>query len=511
MSADAAPATGPDLRKGVPLDDLEEGEPFFGHVDDSAVFLLRHGDGVRAFNAVCTHYGAPLEDGISTSDTIRCPWHHACFSLKDGSVVGGPAFNPLAPWEVEVEDGTVRVGERLDRDALEPAGAPERKPESVVIVGAGAAGSSAAETLRREGYVGPVSLIDPEPEAPYDRPNLSKDYLSGEAPEEWIPLRPRTFFEEHEIQRVTSRVEEIDAEGRFVVLEGGRTLPFGALILATGAVPRTLPIPGGELPHVHTLRSLADCRRIIEAAGKAERAVVLGASFIGMEVAASLRNREVDVAVVAPEEVPFEGTLGRDLGSFIRSLHEEEGVEFRLGTTAKEIRDGAVLLEDGTEVEADLVVVGVGVEPDVQLAENAGLELDDGVVVDEHLRSSHEAIWAAGDIAYYPEARLGHRVRIEHWVVARRQGRTAALNVLGRKEPFTDVPFFWTAHYGTPVAYLGHAPEWDEAKKEGECGEDGCAVTFLKDGRRRALGTVFRDRKSLEAEVEMEKEGEEAS
>jgi len=508
MSEDAAPPTGPDLRAGVPLEDLKEGEPFFGHVEDSPVFLVRKGKDVRAFDAACTHYGAPLEDGLSTEDTIRCPWHHACFSLEDGSVLGAPAFNPLTAWDVQVEEGTVRVGEPLEADPLESRGSPKNEPESVVIVGAGAAGSSAAETLRREGYRGPVSLVDPDPDAPYDRPNLSKDYLAGEAPEEWIPLRSREFFQEHDIQRIASRVEEIRTDTQVVILEGGRTLPYGALLLATGAVPRTLPVPGMDAPHVHTLRSLGDCRAILDGLEEARRAVVIGASFIGMEVAASLRNQEVDVTVVAPEDVPFEAVLGSDLGTFIQSLHEEEGVDFRLGTTVNEIREKAVLLDDDSEVPADLVVVGVGVKPLVPLAEEAGLELDDGVVVDGELRTSDPRIWAAGDVAHFPEARLGRRVRIEHWVVAQRQGRTAARNMLGHQEPFTDVPFFWTKHYGTPVAYLGHSTDWDEARTEGTCAEGGCAVSFLKDGRRQALATVFRDRESLTAEVEMEREKE---
>lgn len=487
---------------------MKEEEPFFGHVDDSPVFLILKKNGeVRAFSAVCTHYGAPLADGILSGNTLRCPWHHARFCVEDGAVDRGPAFNPLAQRSVMVEDGVVKVGDVVEEDPLSPRRRPPRSPETVIIVGAGAAGISAAETLVREGYSGAIHLVDPDPDAPYDRPNLSKDYLAGEAPEEWIPLRSQEFLEEHNISRVHSRVESLDLEKGWVVLDGDETLPFDALLLAPGAIPRKLDVPGVEQEHVFTLRSLADCRSIISMSEKAERAVVIGASFIGTEVAASLRTRGLDVAVVAPEEVPFEPVLGRDLGGFIQGLHEDEGVRFHLGSTVREIQQDQVVLENGTEIPADLVVVGIGVEPRLELAREAGLELDDGIVVDDFLQTSHPNVYAAGDVAFYPEHRLGRRVRVEHWVHARRQGRNVALNILGWEEPFRDVPFFWTEHYGTPVAYVGHAEGWDEAIKKGECHEDGCSIAFRESGRVLARATVYRDRESLETEAEMESEG----
>ncbi len=508
MSADAAPPIGPDLRQGIPRDRLKEGEPFFGHVDDSPVYLILKANGeIRAFSAVCTHYGAPLADGILADGTIRCPWHHAWFHLEDGAVERDPAFNPLARRQVSVEDGIVKAGEPVEEDPLTPRARPSEAPESVVIVGAGAAGITAAETLKREGYEGDIHLVDPDPDAPYDRPNLSKDYLSGEAPEEWIPLRSPEFLDEHGIKRVHSRVHEVDLENQWVVLDGNETLPFGALLLAPGARPRTLDVPGVGGDRVFTLRSLADCRDIISRAKESGNAVVIGASFIGMEVAASLRKRGLEVRVVAPEKVPFAPILGSDLGSFIRSLHEEEGVRFFLESAVSEITGDAVLLEDGSELPADLVVIGIGVDPEVGLARDAGLEVEDGIVVDELLRTSHPHVFAAGDAALYPEPRLGERVRIEHWVLARSQGRTAALNILGKGEPFRDPPFFWTEHYGTPIAYVGHGKDWDEAIKKGECGEGGCSVSFRKNGRLLARATVFQDRLSLETEAEMESDG----
>lgn len=506
MSDSSSTLKGPDLRAGVPRAELEENEPHFGHVGQDAVFLILRDRKIQAFDAVCTHYGGPLSDGIVVEGTIRCPWHHACFSLDDGGVDGGPAFNPLGRWEVSEENGMVRVEKRMDGDPLAPRRSPEHHPDNVVIVGAGAAGSSAAETLRTEGYDGPIKLVDPDPDAPYDRPNLSKDYLAGEAPEEWIPLRSRGFLEEHDIQRLVTPVRGIDLKNHLLTLGGDERIPFGALLLATGARPRRLQVPGHNRPHVHTLRSLSDCRSIIRKAEKAREAVVVGSSFIGMEAAASLRTRGLEVTVVSPEELPFEATLGRDLGRFIRTLHEDKGVRFRLGRKVAEIRDNVVILDDGSELPSELVVVGIGVDPELDLARDAGLEVADGIVVDEQLRTSHIDVFAAGDAAFYPEPRRGSRVRIEHWVVARRQGRTAARNILGREEAFTDVPFFWTEHFGVPVAYVGHGAGWDEAVKKGACHDDGCSVTFRENGRRLALATVYRDEDSLTAEAEMEDE-----
>lgn len=507
MSKDAAAPVGPDLSEGISIAELSEGQPVFGHVGDTPVFLIREEDRISAYNAVCTHYGAPLVDGISHDGTLRCPWHHACFSLDDGEVLGGPALDPLPRRSVSVQDDRVSVGDVLKEDPLQRVETPTREPDTVVIVGAGAAGSSAAETLRRGGYKRSILLVDPDQAAPYDRPNLSKDYLAGEAPEDWIPLRPEGFYSDRGIQRINALVSEVDLDNRRVILKGGRSLPFGALILAPGSRPKTLPVPGADLDHVHTLRSLADCRQIIETAESADHAVVVGASFIGMEVAASLTVRGIQVTVVAPETIPFESVLGRDLGDFVKGLHEERGVSFRLENSVKEIRSDSVLLEDGSEVAANLVVVGIGVDPEVGLARKAGLEVDDGVVVDAFLRTSHVDVYAAGDIAQYPDPRLGRSVRIEHWSVAQRQGRTAARNILGKEEAFRDVPFFWTEHFGTPIAYVGHADGWDEAATEGDCEGGGCATEFRKNGKRLALATVNRDKLSLQTEVEMEEEG----
>ncbi len=501
MGGDDEELKGPDLGAGVALDALEDGTPFVGHADGEAVLLLRRGGEVLAIGATCTHYGGPLAEGKVDGDRVYCPWHHACFSLRSGEALEAPALNPVARWTVEVEDGRVRVTGKDEPDPLDPRGRSADGPESVVIIGAGAAGSAAAEMLRRQGYDGPVTLVDPEELAPYDRPNLSKDFLAGDAPEEWIPLRGEGFYEEHGIDRVVATVESLDTDAREVRLSNGDTLTYGALLMATGASPRRLDVPGAELGHVHTLRSLADCRRIIDDADGAERAVVVGSSFIGMESAAALRGRGLDVAVVSKDALPFARSLGPSIGRYLLGVHQENGVAFHPERTVARIDPGSVTLDDGTTLDADLVLVGIGVVPETGLAEAAGLQVDDGVVVDERLRTPTAGVWAAGDIARYPDPRSGQRVRVEHWVHAQRTGQTAARSILGTDGAYTQAPFFWTNQFDAKVSYVGHAPEWDEAVEEGDPASGDGVVRLMAGGRELAVVAVGRGDATLDAEV----------
>ena len=305
---------------------------------------------------------------------------------------------------------------------------------SIVILGGGAAGNSAAETLRREGYTGRIVMLSADASVPCDRPNLSKDYLAGNAPEEWVPLRPPEFYREHGIElHLGARVTAIDRAGRHLQLEDGSGHDYDRLLIATGADPVRLNLPGGDLPHVHYLRSLADSRAIIAQTATARCAVVIGASFIGLEVAAALRARQLEVHVVAPEAIPMERVMGAEIGGLVRTIHEQHGVHFHLGTTVTAIDPQSVTLKTGEKLAADLVVVGVGVRPALGLAEKAGLEIDRGVVVDQYLRTSDPSIFAAGDIARWPDPHSGENIRVEHWVVAQRQGQTAARNMMGRR------------------------------------------------------------------------------
>jgi len=500
--------SGPDLTQGIDVNSLRAGEKILGHAGGESVVLVRIGDEFTAIGATCTHYGGPLAEGAIVGDTVRCPWHHACFSLRTGEALAAPALSPVACWRVERQGERVVVGEKLERDPLAPTYPIEQHApatlRNVVIVGAGAAGTAAAEMLRRCGFDGSVVIVDDDADAPYDRPNLSKDYLAGNAPEEWIPLRPPGFHDQHRIDIVRGRASRIDVPARRLEVEGRDALPFDALLLATGAEPVHLDLPGEETGPVHYLRTLADSRRIIDAAKQAKRAVVIGGSFIGLETAASLRARDLEVHVVAPESVPLERVMGRELGDFIRALHEEKGVQFHLGRKPARIERDAVVLDDGARLSADLVVIGVGVRPRVALAEQAKLALDRGVVVSELLETSAPGIFAAGDIARWPDPHTGDRIRVEHWVVAERMGQTAARNILGARERFDDVPFFWSAHYDVSINYVGHAEKWDATVVEGDAAKHDVAVRFDAAGKALALATIFRDDQSLAFELAME-------
>ncbi|MGH7342381.1 MAG: NAD(P)/FAD-dependent oxidoreductase, partial [Candidatus Rokuibacteriota bacterium] len=313
------------------------------------------------------------------------------------------------------------------------------------------------------------------------------------------------FYQERDIElRVETRVERIDPTARTLTLAGGEQLGWGALLLATGATPVRLAAPGADLGHVFTLRSLRDSRAIIDAASRARRAIVVGASFIGLEVAAALRARKLDVHVVAPETIPMERVLGRDLGEFIRERHEENGVHFHLGSTLQAIDRDQVTLSDGTRVPAELVVVGIGVRPSTELAEAAGIPCDRGVLVDEMLRTGAPGVWAAGDLARWPDPSSGERVRIEHWVLAQRLGQTAARNILGARERFHSVPFFWSRHYDVSIQHVGSAAGWEAADSAGDPRHGEGAVLFKKGGRTLAVASVGDARVSLEAELALE-------
>jgi NADPH-dependent 2,4-dienoyl-CoA reductase/sulfur reductase-like enzyme/nitrite reductase/ring-hydroxylating ferredoxin subunit len=500
--ADQAELSGPDLTRGIAAADLKEGAMLLGHAEGEAVLLARLDGQCFAIGATCTHYNGPLGEGLMVGDTVRCPWHHACFSLRTGAALHAPALEDVACWRVEEAGDRVFVREKLAK-ALRPVGDSDFETEGrMVIVGGGAAGNAAAEMLRREGYAGPVIMISDDEADPYDRPNLSKDYLAGEAPVEYVPLRPPEFYRDNEIEiLLKTKVTRLHPKEKHVDLSDGRTLAYDALLLATGAEPVRLEVLGADQPYVKYLRSRADCEAIIAAASGAKRAVVIGSSFIGMEVAAALRTRGLDITVVSPEERPMARVLGPQLGDFVRQLHEEHGVAFHLRRQVAAIGKNEVRLDDGTTLPADLVVVGIGVRPRVGLAEAAGLKLDRGMAVNAHLETSAPGIFAAGDIARWPDPLTGEHIRVEHWVVAERQGQVAARNMMGRTEAFTAVPFFWTRQYGVSIHYVGHAETWDAIDIDGSLEQRNCALTYRRGGKRLAVATVGRSKAALEAEV----------
>jgi NADPH-dependent 2,4-dienoyl-CoA reductase/sulfur reductase-like enzyme len=380
-----------------------------------------------------------------------------------------------------------------------------------VIIGAGAAGASCADMLRTKGYSRPITLVGDEEPGPVDRPNLSKDFLAGQAPEEWIPLRTRDYYKSIDVELVTADPAiRIDPITREATLRSGRVLRYGTLLLATGAEPQSISIEGVRLPHVHRLRTLADSRAIIAGAQQAKRCVVIGSSFIGLEVAASLRERGLEIAVVGKDAIPLEKVLGPEFGKFIKDLHEQHGVRFFLGSTPRAIREDRVELSDGQTIEAEMVVLGVGVSPRTKLAKEAGLTVDNGIVVDENLRTSTAEIYAAGDVARYPDPISGESVRIEHWVLAERQGQAVARTMLGIGDSFRDAPFFWSQHYDAQISYVGHASSWNGFELRGDLpGRNACAI-YRRNNKVTAVATIGRDRMSLAAEAAFERGDTEA-
>ncbi|HEY0730700.1 MAG TPA: FAD-dependent oxidoreductase [Pyrinomonadaceae bacterium] len=491
--------------------DLNAGEMKEFSAGETRILLARVGDRFHAVSASCPHYGGNLAEGALCGTHVVCPLHHAVFNVVNGDLEEPPAFDALVSYEVRVEGERVLVrvpDEASDRRVVALAKRDvTADSRQFVIVGAGAAGYAAAQTLREEGFRGHIVMITREDRAPYDRPNLSKDYLHGHADPEWMPLRPQEFFAEHDIQLLFNQeVTRVDAQAKTIVFEGGETMDYDALLVATGGAPVRLNIPGSDLKNVCVLRSFADADSIIETAGRSRRAVVVGASFIGMEAAYSLRERGLDVTVVAPSQEPFEVTLGNEVGAVFRREHERHGVRFKLGSIVYRFEGShnveAVTVDSGESIETDMVVVGVGVRPVTNFLEGVELDQAGGVVVDSHLRAA-DGLYAAGDIVSFVDVRTGERLRIEHWRTAQQQGRVAARNMLGRELPFEGVPFFWTQQFDLTLRYVGHAASWDQIVYQGDVSSGDFLAFYVKANRVLAVAGMNRDRELAAVEALM--------
>lgn len=477
------------------LGSIEPGGMRQVEVDGKAVLLLRDGDVVRAVGAKCPHAGAPLAEGVRHGDRIVCPWHKAAFCIRTGAVLDPPALDALPRYDVRVDAGRILLAPAT---APTPATAPA-VPDArrFVIVGAGGAGAVAAQTLREAGFKGQLVMLDPANRVPYDRTVLSKYALSGQKGAEKSPLQTQAFYREHGIERRTAEVTRIDAEARRITCADGSVVEYDAALLATGATPVRPSLPGAGLDHVYTLRSRADADAILEQAERSRYAVVLGASFIGMEVAASLRERGLDVTVIGKEAVPFARQLGEQVGRAFVGLHERHGVAFRLGCGVASLEGvgqvSGVVLDSGERIAADLVVIGFGVRPATSYAESLARRDDGGIVVDAHLRAV-PGLYAAGDIASFPYRGDGAPIRVEHWRVAEQHGRVAALNMLGQATCCDAVPVFWTIQYMKRLDYVGHATEWDGVVLHGDLGTPEFLAYYVKDGRVAAAAGLGRDR-----------------
>jgi NADPH-dependent 2,4-dienoyl-CoA reductase/sulfur reductase-like enzyme/nitrite reductase/ring-hydroxylating ferredoxin subunit len=488
-----------DWTKVLADSELKEGVPTVIELEETKVLLVRAEGRIYACGNECSHYHAPLSDGLIAGHIVTCPWHNARFDIRDGRLVAPPGLNGISSYETKVESGQVWIRQVGKGTIPMPEGEDDR---TFLIVGAGAAGNSAAENLRREGFAGRIVMVTGESYGPYDRTMLSKDLLSGEAPAKWLPLRGQKFYERLNIEVMTDKpVTEVDPSSRRVTFADGNTMKADRILLAPGGTPRALNLPGSDRPGCFRLRSLKDAEAILAALEQANTVVIVGASFIGLEVACSLRTRKIDVHVVAPEAVPLAAVFGDQIGRRIKKIHEENGVTFHLGQTVKEFagrdRVSEVLLADGSRLKADCVIVGVGIRPAVEFLESSGLVKEGAVPVNGRLETAAEGVFAAGDIAMVPDGRSGELRRVEHWVEAGRQGMHAARCMLDAKDSYRGVPFFWSKQYGASLRYIGYAPKFDQVVFRGDVSEKTFLAGIYVGGTLRAAASVGRARELI--------------
>lgn len=483
------------------VSDLKDGQMKQISADGTDVLLVRVDGKFYAMGAFCTHYGAPLAKGALCGNHVICPWHHAWFDVTNGDFIEPPALDHLPHYDVDIKDDQVMVALPEDRSERRTPAMSSCNPEVdnrlFAILGGGAAGYMAAQTLREDGFAGRIMMITQEKKMPYDRPPLSKDYLQGETKSKDLPLRDEAFYQKYDIEVLTNKIaKEVDSKQKKISFESGDSLIYDTLLVATGGIPRKMDVPGAALKHIYVVRSFDSANTLINAVKNVKNVVVVGASFIGMEAAASLQSRGLSVTVVAPDDVPFAKTLGPDIGTFFKNLHEKHGVQFKLGTKVKAFEGNSevanVLLESGERLEADVVLTGIGVTPATDIFKDIEPRDDGGMVTDPYLQLAPN-LYAAGDIAAVPNGSTNEAFRIEHWRYALQQGRIAAHNMAGKKEPFTGVPFFWTAHFGVSLRYLGHAEKWDDIVVDGGIDQKKFISFYIKNDKITAIAGIGRD------------------
>jgi apoptosis-inducing factor 3 len=495
------------------IDELQNGQMKEVTVGENKLVLAKVDDRFYAVGGNCPHLKAPLAKGALCGTQLYCPWHHSAFDITTGELQEPPALDCLPTYEVKVQGNEVYVT-TISKQKVPNTNITLFPDKTFVIVGGGAAGLMAAQTLRQEGFDGKLVMITKEALPPYDRTMLSKKFLSGKMEAEKLPLRQEEFFEQHRIDLWTGKeVKTVDATTKTILLEDGSQLNYDKLLVATGGEPNSLQLPGANLENVCLLRSEADAERILEKAKAAKRVCIIGSSFIGLETAASLKTLGLDVTVLVKDAVPFEKIFGREIGQWFLDLHTEKGVTMKTATEVESIAGNAkvehVVLKNGERIEADLVVVGIGVHPKTDFLQGVELDEKDGSVrVDEHLQAAAD-VYAAGDIARYPDGRRNEPIRVEHWRLAQQHGYITALNMLGKTCSVDDiVPFFWTNQYDQRLSYVGHAEDWDEVMMDGSVADKKFLAFYLKSGKVQALASMGRDVESNKIEDAMRRRKE---
>jgi len=501
----ATPAAHRGMRQVARWSELKQDRPFRLEIGGSKIILVRDGEEVRAFGAECPHAGAPLDEGAVCQGRIVCPWHKASFKVSDGALLEPPALNGLTCYPVHREGEAIWVG---TTPIVPPVKTPAPDRRVFAIVGAGAAGTCAAATLREAGFGGEIVLIAQESGLPYDRTALSKFVVAGEMSPEDVPtLCKRNFFAERQVRVEKGTVTRLEVQHRTIEIDRQRSVKYDMALVVPGGSPKKLSIPGSGLAGIHLLRTAPDAAAILDDVEAGQRAVIIGSGFIGLEVASALRQQHLEVSVITPEQIPFAKQFGPALGGMFRRLHEKYQVKFVPGNAVRFEGDTAVtavVLENGERIPADLVVIGTGIEPATAFIHGIALRDDGGIAVDTGMRAA-AGLFAAGDVAAYAPPGSAELIRIEHWRVAQQQARVAARNMLGGDETYGDVPFFWTYHYGKRFEYLGHARHWERILIEGQpeqqdfialFTEGDAVVAVLACGRERetaSLITLMRD------------------
>ncbi len=471
-------------QNAIVLKDLPHLNPVRVPIGDEEILLIRDREEVNAFQATCPHSGAPLEQGAIYNGRLICPWHKANFDITDGSLCEPLALSDLKRYPVRIENGMVQVN---PRPLPAPAFSAARQEPVCVILGSGAAGAAAAWTLRREGFDGRLILVDRETEAPYDRTVLTKFVPSGNMKiSEVPPLLPDDFMRFAE--RHQGNVAQLDSKAKILRFAGGSTLHYDKLLIATGGIPQRPDLPGKSLSGVHVLRSIEQADTLLKAVDESSQLVIIGNSFIGMELASALRAKKINVQVVARHPLPFQKQFGEQIAQYFRDLHEENGVGFIEGELAELKGDSgqvsSVQLKSGRTISANQVLLATGVVPGTGFIHDIPLNEEGSITTNDYLEIAKD-VWAAGDIAQFPSA--SGPLRIEHWRVAQQQGRVAAKNMLGQGEAFDRVPFFWTAQFGTRYEYLGYAKEWDDYRLVGSLKEKTFAALYGQKGKLAAV------------------------
>jgi NADPH-dependent 2,4-dienoyl-CoA reductase/sulfur reductase-like enzyme/nitrite reductase/ring-hydroxylating ferredoxin subunit len=483
--------------------DLKNGEMKMVHQDDgSEILLIRIDDQFYATNPYCPHYGAPLETGLISNRKIICPWHHATFDVQNGQLCEPPALEGLVNYQLEIrESDIILVSEEKSehKATYESAKKKQKKDErTFLIIGGGAAGNSAARKLRDLGFKGKIKLISADSHAPYDRTNLSKDFLKGDMDPQWLPLNQEDFYEQNAIEFIKNRkVILLDAQNKEVELDNKTKLKYDKAVVTTGSRPKKLEIAGNDLKNIFTLRSLTDAEGILKRAKDSQKIAIIGASFIGLESAENLKHQDRDIHIIAPESIPFSKLLGEEIGTLIQDKFEANGIKFHLNSTVSEFRGNGkveeIVLDSGETIGADMVILGIGVQPITDFMPSHDRVVDGSLLTNKYLQVEND-IFAAGDVATFPYWKTGDLIRIEHWRVAEQHGMIAASNMLDKRREVEIIPFFWTNLGGLNMRYIGYSNKWDETIIDGDFSAESFIIYYANNNQINAALGVNRDK-----------------